>query len=56
MRCLNKAGVASLKALGVEVCLESDALGEVRRVPAYTGAERHELWRETLTQGTCGVS
>lgn len=43
VRCLSEADVASFKALGVEVCLESDAIGEVWLVPAYTGAERQEL-------------
>lgn len=43
VRCLSAADVASFKALGVEVCRENDAMGEVWLVPAYTGAERQEL-------------
>jgi hypothetical protein len=43
IRCLTEADLASFKALGVEVRLESDSLGEVWLVPAYTGAERQEL-------------
>lgn len=35
--------IASFKALGAEVCLASDELGEVWLVPDYTGQERLEL-------------
>jgi len=35
--------IASFKALGVEVCLRSDALGDVYLVPVYTGQDRTEL-------------
>ena len=35
--------IDSFRTLGVEVCLESDAFGEVWLVPEYTGAERKEI-------------
>ncbi|MDY0004855.1 MAG: hypothetical protein RBU30_26390 [Polyangia bacterium] len=35
--------VASFKALGVEVCIRSEEVGEVWVVPVYTGAARREL-------------
>lgn len=38
--------IESFKALGVEVCLESDACGEVWLVPEYTGQDRRELTPE----------
>lgn len=40
---LKAAALASFEALGVEVRLESDDLGELWLVPAYTGADRLEL-------------
>jgi len=40
---LRDEDVASFKALGAEVCLASDELGEVWLVPAYTGQDRLEL-------------
>lgn len=38
--------IASFKALGVEVCLQSDAIGEVWLVPEYTGRDRKEITPE----------
>ncbi|MBK7537534.1 MAG: hypothetical protein IPI49_19620 [Myxococcales bacterium] len=38
--------VASFRALGVEVCCVSPALGEFWLVPAHTGKPRHELTPE----------
>jgi len=35
--------IESFKALGVEVCIASDALGEIWLVPEYTGADRREI-------------
>jgi hypothetical protein len=43
VRNLSAEEVASFKALGVEVCLASDAIGEVWLVPDYTGKDRNEL-------------
>ncbi len=42
-RLVTDADITSFKALGVEVRLASDDLGELWIVPEYTGAERHEL-------------
>jgi hypothetical protein len=42
-RAMNAAALASIQALGVEVRLESDELGVLWLVPAYTGADRQEL-------------
>ena len=35
--------IASFKALGVEVCIRSEHLGDIYLVPEYTGADRAEL-------------
>jgi hypothetical protein len=35
--------LASFQALGIEVGLDSEELGPVWLVPAYTGTDRHEL-------------
>lgn len=35
--------IASFKALGVEVCIASETLGDVWIVPEYTGADRREF-------------
>lgn len=43
MRAIPDADIASFKALGLEVRLATEDLGDVWLVPAYTGAERHEL-------------
>lgn len=43
VRTLRDEDIASFKALGAEVCLASDELGEVWLVPAYTGQDRQEL-------------
>ena len=40
---LREEDVASFKALGIEVCLATEAVGEVWLVPEYTGGERTEL-------------
>jgi hypothetical protein len=42
-RGLTTADIESFKALGVEVCLSSEAFGEVWLVPAYTGRDRKEI-------------
>jgi len=38
-----KDDVESFKALGIEVCLHSEEIGDVWIVPEYTGQERKEL-------------
>jgi hypothetical protein len=43
VRSLTDADLASFKTLGFEVRLATEELGDVWIVPAYTGAERHEL-------------
>ena len=43
VRTLADADLASFKALGVEVRLATDDLGDVWLVPVYTGADRQEL-------------
>lgn len=43
VRNVTDAEVASFKALGVEVCIRSDALGPVWLVPEYTDTGRTEL-------------
>ena len=43
VRTLSDADIASFKALGVEVRLATEGLGDVWVVPAYTGADRQEL-------------
>jgi hypothetical protein len=43
VRNLSAEEVASFKALGVEVCLASEAIGEVWIVPDYTSKDRNEL-------------
>ncbi len=43
LRTITDADIASFKALGVEVRLESADLGDVWLVPTYTSAERLEL-------------
>lgn len=35
--------IASFKALGVEVCIRAEALGDVYLVPTYSGQDRTEL-------------
>ena len=42
-RALSDADTASFKALGTEVRLATEGLGDVWLVPAYTGADRQEL-------------
>jgi hypothetical protein len=46
LRGLTTEDVASFKALGVEVCLHSEAYGELWLVPAYTGQLRKEITPE----------
>ena len=43
VRTLSDADLASFKALGVEVRLATEELGDVWVVPAYTGMDRQEL-------------
>jgi hypothetical protein len=43
VRSLTDADIASFKALGLEVRLATEEVGDVWIVPAYTGADRHEL-------------
>ncbi len=45
-RGLTTEDIESFKALRVEVCLSSDALGELWLVPEYTGQERQEITPE----------
>ena len=46
LRGLTTEDIASFKALGVEVCLRSEAYGELWLVPAYTGHLRKEITPE----------
>ena len=43
VRTISDADLASFKALGVEVRLATEELGDVWVVPAYTGMDRQEL-------------
>ena len=43
LQALSDEDIASFKALGVEVCIESEACGSIWLVPAYTGADRKEI-------------
>ena len=43
VRTLADVDIASFKALGLEVRLATEDVGDVWIVPAYTGADRHEL-------------
>ena len=43
VRNITDEEIASFKAIGVEVCLHSEALGDVHLVPTYTGQDRTEL-------------
>ena len=45
-RGLTTDDIESFKALGVEVCIASEAIGEVWLVPEYTGKDRKELTPE----------
>jgi len=45
-RGLTTDDIDSFKALGVEVCIASEAIGEVWLVPEYTGKDRKELTPE----------
>lgn len=46
LRGLTTEDIASFKKLGVEVCLESEAFGELWLVPEYTGRDRKEITPE----------
>lgn len=46
LRGFTTEDIESFKALGVEVCLTSEAFGELWLVPAYTGQSRKELTPE----------
>ena len=46
LRGLTTEDIDGFKKLGVEVCLESEAFGEVWLVPEYTGRERKEITPE----------
>jgi len=43
VRNLNDEEIASFKALGVEVCIKSEDVGEIWMVPEYTGQDRKEI-------------
>ena len=45
-RGLTTEDIESFKALGVEVCVSSEALGQVWLVPEYTGKDRKEITAE----------
>ena len=45
-RGLTTDDIESFKALGVEVCLRSEAFGEIWLVPRYTGKDRKEITPE----------
>ncbi len=40
---MREQDIVSFKALGLEVCLQDEQVGEVWLVPAYTGQDRVEL-------------
>ena len=46
LRGLSTEDIESFKALGVEVCITSESVGEVWLVPEYTGKDRKELTPE----------
>ena len=46
LRGLTTEDIDGFKKLGVEVCLESEAFGEVWLVPEYTGTDRKEITPE----------
>jgi hypothetical protein len=46
LRGLTTEDIESFKALGVEVCLRSEAFGEIWLVPRYTGKDRKEITPE----------
>jgi len=43
VRNLNDEEIASFKALGVDVCIKSEDVGEIWLVPEYTGQDRKEI-------------
>ncbi len=48
LRGFTTEDIESFKALGVEVCLQSDSFGDLWLVPAYTGQPRREFTPEHL--------
>lgn len=46
LRGLTTEDIESFKALGVEVCMRSEAFGDVWLVPEYTGRDRKEITPE----------
>ncbi len=48
LRGFTSEDIDSFKAMGVEVCLRCEAIGELWLVPAYTGQARKELTPEHL--------
>lgn len=46
LRGLTTEDIESFKALGVEVCIRSEAFGDVWLVPDYTGRDRREITPE----------
>ena len=53
IRGLTTEDIESFKALGVEVCFESEGYGELWLVPAYTGQPRQEIIPENLATFFC---
>jgi hypothetical protein len=49
-RPITEDQIRALEALGIELCVRADAIGELWLVPAYTGAERNEMtFRDAAT-------
>jgi hypothetical protein len=48
LRGLTTDDIDSFKAMGVEVCLQSESLGKLWLVPAYTAQARNEIIPEHL--------
>ncbi|MCU0664666.1 MAG: hypothetical protein MUC50_20375 [Myxococcota bacterium] len=55
-RGLTTEDIESFKALGVEVCIHSEALGDLWLVPSYTGEPRQELTPEHALTLLCVLS
>ena len=53
VRGLRAEDIDSFRALGVEVCFESERYGEIWLVPAYTGQARREITPENLATLVC---
>lgn len=43
---ITAADIASFRALGVQICFQSDELGELWLVPSYTSQARNEITPE----------